>query len=294
MNNPDGLDQAIAQDPELSALRDANPLCAELMSDVETMKILVDPDNLRALADCPNLIALDFTNPSWSPQDIETGIFDDLANAGSSSNNNNASFSDSYNRGQQLTNSLSKSRGNEDGGSRLGLMVSSLSLGIADYIATQTIGSTVNDFVGGGNNFGAPAIVDGAIAAADTTEACMDNLESNIADEGGSKAKSVDRVKAANSNVPFGELGVADESGADNDETKKGSFRQVSRAAGGSLAALSAVAKEQVVFTLLGNDLGDVYLNKMERGNEDKEDGEQAEEGNDKSKPSLFRRKKPG
>jgi hypothetical protein len=31
--NPDNLDEVIEQDPDLKALRDSNPLCAELMKD---------------------------------------------------------------------------------------------------------------------------------------------------------------------------------------------------------------------------------------------------------------------
>jgi len=50
-DDPAALEEAIENDPELRALRDSNPLCAELMSDPETMKILVDPDNLRALGE---------------------------------------------------------------------------------------------------------------------------------------------------------------------------------------------------------------------------------------------------
>ena len=65
--NPDDLDEAIEQDPELRALREADPLCAELMNDPATLRILLDPDNLRALADCPDLIAADFEDPDWIP-----------------------------------------------------------------------------------------------------------------------------------------------------------------------------------------------------------------------------------
>jgi hypothetical protein len=72
-NDPEGLQDAINNDPSLSALRDSNPLCAELMSDPNTMRIMVDPDNLRALGECPSLIQADFADPSWTPPDIETG-----------------------------------------------------------------------------------------------------------------------------------------------------------------------------------------------------------------------------
>lgn len=71
-NNPDDLAEAIENDPELKALRDSNPLCAELMAEPDTMRILVDPDNLRALGECPDLIEQDFSNPDWAaPDDIE-------------------------------------------------------------------------------------------------------------------------------------------------------------------------------------------------------------------------------
>ena len=70
-NDPQKLLEEIEDNPDLKALRDANPLCAELMSDPETMKILVDPDNLRALGDAGDLIEQDFANPDWSPDALE-------------------------------------------------------------------------------------------------------------------------------------------------------------------------------------------------------------------------------
>jgi hypothetical protein len=76
-SSPEELDEAIEQDPELVALRDLNPLCAEMMSDPATLKILLDPDNLRALAECPDLIAADFADPDWMPPEIEEYHFDD-------------------------------------------------------------------------------------------------------------------------------------------------------------------------------------------------------------------------
>jgi len=63
LEDPDNLDEAIENDPELKSLRDGNPLCAAMMEDPETMKILVDPDNLRALGETPDLIEMDFSNP---------------------------------------------------------------------------------------------------------------------------------------------------------------------------------------------------------------------------------------
>lgn len=70
--DPAALEEAIENDKDLKALRDSNPLCSELMSDPETMGILTEPDNLRALGEAPDLIQADFADPDWvSPDDIE-------------------------------------------------------------------------------------------------------------------------------------------------------------------------------------------------------------------------------
>lgn len=63
LDNPESMDEAIENDPQLKALRDENELCRALMSDPDTMRILVDPDNLRALAEAPDLIEQDFADP---------------------------------------------------------------------------------------------------------------------------------------------------------------------------------------------------------------------------------------
>jgi hypothetical protein len=54
------------------------------MSDPETMKVLTNPDNLRALADAPGLIEQDFANPNWEPPtfvepplDLDDDVHDD-------------------------------------------------------------------------------------------------------------------------------------------------------------------------------------------------------------------------
>jgi len=74
LDDPDNLEENIENDEELRALRDSNPLCGELMQDPETMKVLVDPDNLRALGECPELIEADFMDPDgFAPDDIEMG-----------------------------------------------------------------------------------------------------------------------------------------------------------------------------------------------------------------------------
>ena len=63
LENPDSMEESIENDPQLKALRDENELCAALMGDPDTMKILIDPDNLRALGEAPDLIEQDFLNP---------------------------------------------------------------------------------------------------------------------------------------------------------------------------------------------------------------------------------------
>jgi len=87
LEDPENLEDAIENDAELRALRDSNPLCAELMQDPETMKILTDPDNLRALGEAPQMIELDFSDPhGFSPEadfvDVEAGDGYDLEASG--------------------------------------------------------------------------------------------------------------------------------------------------------------------------------------------------------------------
>jgi hypothetical protein len=79
------LDEALADDPtllgllieaniDLRALRDSNPLCAEMMNDPETFRIISIPDNLRALGDAPELIELDFLDPDGEQMDAEVVV----------------------------------------------------------------------------------------------------------------------------------------------------------------------------------------------------------------------------
>ncbi len=87
LEDPENLEDAIENDAELRALRDSNPLCAELMQDPETMKILTDPDNLRALGEAPQMIELDFSDPhGFSPEadfvDVEAGEFEGYDGSG--------------------------------------------------------------------------------------------------------------------------------------------------------------------------------------------------------------------
>jgi len=87
LEDPENLEDAIENDAELRALRDSNPLCAELMQDPDTMKILTDPDNLRALGEAPQMIELDFSDPhGFSPEadfvDVEAGEFEGYDGSG--------------------------------------------------------------------------------------------------------------------------------------------------------------------------------------------------------------------
>ena len=68
IDDPEQLAEEIENDPELRALRDSNELCSELMSDPDTLKIMTEPDNLRALGECPDLIEADMANPEWDPE----------------------------------------------------------------------------------------------------------------------------------------------------------------------------------------------------------------------------------
>lgn len=77
LDDPENMQEAIENDPELRALRDSNPLCEELMSDPETMRVLTDPDNLRALGEAPSLIEADFADPnSFVVPDADVGTGD--------------------------------------------------------------------------------------------------------------------------------------------------------------------------------------------------------------------------
>jgi hypothetical protein len=185
-NDPDELAEAVEKDPELKALRDSNPLCAELMAEPETMRILVDPDNLRALGECPDLIEQDFSNPDWSSPDIEVGEpeidgVDVDADADADANPEEGEEEEAYdeeaaeegeaedgmiddfemeeqdgNKSNAATKSKSKSKDKkqkkEGGGG--GGMLSSLGAGITDMVAGELIGVTMGELTGGGDDLG--------------------------------------------------------------------------------------------------------------------------------------------
>jgi hypothetical protein len=64
LENPDSMEEAIEKDSYLRAMQSENELCAALMKHPDTMRILVDPGNLRALAETPDLIEKDFADPN--------------------------------------------------------------------------------------------------------------------------------------------------------------------------------------------------------------------------------------
>eukprot|EP00980_Cylindrotheca_fusiformis_P002937 scaffold683_cov124-Cylindrotheca_fusiformis.AAC.6 len=80
LEDPDNMEEVIANDEQLRELQESNPVCEELMTDPETMKVLTDPDNLRALGECTELIEADFMDPdSFTPEEFETVRIGDYA-----------------------------------------------------------------------------------------------------------------------------------------------------------------------------------------------------------------------
>lgn len=219
--DPDHLDDAIEQDPDLKALRASNPLCAELMSDPSTLKILVDPDNLRALGGCPDLIQADFADPDWTPPDMESFHFDDTLDMdadadvdpdvegdvdvdvdggnvdGAQQQGNDGGFLDNYERGDpaaannnahggktsQNKQQKDSSKGGQQGN---GGFLSTLGTGLMDYVAAQTIGVSASDFAAGGDTYGLDGL-DGqanqiADSAANSANSAVDTT-SDFADQ---------------------------------------------------------------------------------------------------------------
>jgi hypothetical protein len=96
LEDPDNMEEVIANDEELRLLQESNPLCEELMTDPETMRILTDPDNLRALGECTDLIEADFMDPGgFTPEALETGGMDGYGD-GLEVGNGEADLADTY------------------------------------------------------------------------------------------------------------------------------------------------------------------------------------------------------
>jgi hypothetical protein len=351
-SNPDNLDEAIEQDPELKALRDANPLCAELMNDPETMKILVDPDNLRALAECPDLIEADFADPSWSPPEIENATFDETAAHADTSEQmqpleldrdedyfedadealfegldheeetnrfddaeelvldglepeeleieaNEASLMDGFDHdGDENQHRASSSRRMQysqksfRGGNNQG---SSMFLSARDYLVSELVGSTTDDFIG------ASALEDQATSAVDTAEENANKMEALAAsttdlvndDLVGNVEDTMDKIEETNEEIAErdvssvtadsdvasgaangvgvasgaaagGVVGVALAHGGDDASKRPSVVGGVGSFLRSSVTSLSVAAKEKLATTLLGDDLGETFLEKVD------------------------------
>lgn len=191
-NDSEGLQMAIENDPELMALRDSNPLCAELMAEPETMRILTDPENLRGLGEAPGLIEADFADPNWAPEaDIETGdappeaapevdkpeteadgekeeeeeeegILDDYELGEKDDNNPNAGKN---NKNKQQNN---QNKNNQNGG---GGFFSSVGAGFTDMIASELVGVGLGEVTGGDDPVGDLMGGDGEAATNMATQA---------------------------------------------------------------------------------------------------------------------------
>lgn len=341
-SNPENLDEAIEQDPELKALRDSNPLCAELMKDPETMQILVDPDNLRALADCPDLIEQDFNDPNWTPPEIKHGTFDETTvvpvEEGATGEmpvegegghlisgppevledlevednpeeeggmeapeleaaDNDRSAEMRHGRSARSLNSSRRS---------LNSRGSSIYSSLKDYVAAEIVGSSADSMLG--LDAVDTAAIDQASAAADAAEAAeanASNLES-VADMAGNVEDTMDKIEETHedklnesstnaaivgtSTVAGGAAGAAaatafssDKGSSDkeDDDTETPSFRSE---IGSLFSSFHAAAKEKLATTLLGDELGEHFIEKMEENEEDADENKGQEKGSSMSR----------
>ena len=216
-NDPDDLEEAIENDPELRALREANPLCAELMNDPETMRILVDPDNLRALAECPDMIEADFADPDWMPPDVEGVQFDDeLVDADGADGADGAEdgeaeeeeddeegededdegFMDEYERGDATDNKSANKKQSKkkqqqkknDGQQQGGGFFSTIGTGLVDYLAAETVGMTAGELMGDDGDFEDLVEEEAVDEVAETAEDTADNAD-NLANTAAAAAE---------------------------------------------------------------------------------------------------------
>jgi hypothetical protein len=244
-SNPDNLPEVIEQDPELKALRDANPLCAELMNDPETMKILIEPDNLRALGDCPDLIAADFSDPNWSPPDVENATFDDamappeptelpvepegteemvVEEVGPEEDEEeDEGFLEGFeheeeddDRGAAGKKAASKrgstSRGSSQGGNGLSAYMTSLGTGLVDYVAGETVGVTLNEIsgMGGEEDVAGLSGLEDQVAAAEEQVAAVEDTAA-AADEAQAATLNSSLANLATCAADAGEYAASDD-----------------------------------------------------------------------------------
>jgi len=351
-NDPDDLEEAIENDPELRALREANPLCAELMNDPETMRILVDPDNLRALAECPDMIEADFADPDWMPPDVEGVQFDDeLVDAdgadgaedveGEEEDDDDEGFMDEYERGDATDNKSANKKQSKkkqqqkkkDGQQQGGGFFSTLGTGLVDYLAAETVGMTTGDLMGDDGDFedlveeeavdevaetaedtadNADNLANTAAAAAefvsdDNVAENLENTMDNVEEVGEKQAgdnnyQSSDGTSSAVRTAENAALGgvaaltVAgmavekekeknqdkgkqeeDEDKDDEDEPKKGRLRRFRGAVGGAIGALGTAAKEMAATAVLGEDLAEDLVEKIEESDEEEDEDDKDE-----------------
>jgi hypothetical protein len=224
-HNPEDLDEAIEQDPDLMALRDSNPFCAELMSDPATIKILLDPDNLRALAECPDLIAADFADPDWMPPQIEDYQFDDAMQSELEVNGGEAptGLLDSgiiqeieapeaaYHQQQQQQQRQQQGDQGENNQGGIGGMVGA---GLFSYVTAQ-IGFSPSDFTmgGGGDDLaGIDTMFEDTVQS--TTDAAAENVKT-ISDAAAQEAQVISDAMENAANQ------VADVTGSADRETQE-------------------------------------------------------------------------
>jgi hypothetical protein len=243
-SNPDNLPEVIEQDPELKALRDANPLCAELMNDPETMKILIEPDNLRALGECPDLIAADFSDPTWTPPDVENATFDDamappeptelpvepdgteevvIEEVGPEEEEEDEGFLEGFEREEEddargaagkkaASKRGSTARDSSQGGNGVSAYITSLGTGLVDYVAGETVGVTLNEVTGMGGEedvAGLTALED-QVAAAEEQVAAVEETAA-AADEAQAATLNSSLANLASCAADAGEYAASDD-----------------------------------------------------------------------------------
>lgn len=313
-SNPENLDEAIEQDPELKALRDSNPLCAELMKDPETMQILIDPDNLRALADCPDLIEQDFNDPNWTPPEIRPGTFDETTavpidetvvevEEGGEVFEDAEAEDEEEEEGMEAPeieaaddrdSNIQKGRSARSLNSSkrsLGSKGSSIYSSLKDYVAAEIVGSSADSMMGlDAVDTAALDQASAAADAADAAEANASNLES-VADLAGNVEDTMDKIEETHddkladsttnaaivgtSTVAGGAVGAAAATAASKEKEDDTETSSSFRSEVGSLfSSFHAAAKEKLATTLLGDELGEHLLEKMEENEEDAEENE--------------------
>lgn len=316
-SNPENLDEAIENDPELRALRDANPLCAELMQDPETMRILIDPDNLRALAECPDLVEADFADPDWAPPDPPPTTFDDAATPPAEPvtamdavdfdhgvelddhfEDANADFEEEDDH--FMLEGLEVEGGDDDGhGSSMRRMQrsttsqgSSFFGSLREFVAGELVGSATDGFDTSG-------LEDQAVGAVNVAEDNMNQLDSVSqlaeSDAVGNLEDAVDKMEETHEEMSERDQPSAAATGAavaagavaggavgaamsrDAGEEDEEEVAPTSRMAGmggvgsflrSSVMSIGAAAKEQLATALLGDDMGEHVVEKMEERGE--------------------------